>query len=241
MMKKSQIKKSKSTQTTLTLLDIEKMMSIASITYSDRDDASSEEDNENEDNDDNGNHDYNNASDMEIMEIEEAMLSDDDMGLLHEEALILIDEFIKSKPLLFSNPDFETIVYDHVQSILHFSINYRRYDDDEYAGENDECDEDENETLISCQIDELINVAMHDYFKFIRPHRSYKYSFIRKSPNMEKMKKKNRILRVALSARAKNRRVVFTSSRANYSQFGLESVWFTVGAKSADIRKMHAV
>ena len=124
------------------------------------------------------------------MEIEEPTLSDDDLGLLHEETLILIDEFIKSNPLLFSNPDFETIVYDHVQSILHFTINYRMYDDDDYSGDNDDCDEDENETVMSCQIDELINVAMHDYFKIIRPHRSYKYSFIRKSPNLEKMKKK---------------------------------------------------
>jgi putative phage-type endonuclease len=111
--------------------------------------------------------------------------------LLHEEALFLIDEFIKSNPLLFSNPDFETIVYDHVQSILHFTINYRIYDDDDACDNDDQdCSEDENETVMSSQIDELINVAMHDYFKFIRPHRSYKYSFIRKSPNLEKMKKK---------------------------------------------------
>lgn len=180
------IKKSKSTQTTLTLLDVDKMMNIVSITHSDAFDGPNEE--EKEDKEEKEDEDYNDASDMEI---EEPTLSNDDMGLLHEEALFLIDEFIKSNPLLFSNPDFETIVYDHVQSMLHFSINYRRYDDDDdYAGENDECDEDENETVMSCQIDELINVAMHDYFKFIRPHRSYKYSFIRKSPNLEKMKKK---------------------------------------------------
>jgi putative phage-type endonuclease len=177
------IKKSKSTQTTLTLLDVDKMMSVASITYSDGDDGPNEEDKKVEEDDD-----YNDASDMEI---EEPTLSDDDMGLLHEEALFLIDEFIKSNPLLFSNPDFETIVYDHVQSILHFSINYRRYDDDNaFDNDDQDCSEDENETVMSCQIDELINVAMHDYFKFIRPHRSYKYSFIRKSLNLEKMKKK---------------------------------------------------
>ena len=105
------IKKSKSTQTTLTLLDVDKMMSVASITYSDGDDGPNEEDKKVEEDDD-----YNDASDMEI---EEPTLSDDDMGLLHEEALFLIDEFIKSNPLLFSNPDFETIVYDHVQSILY--------------------------------------------------------------------------------------------------------------------------
>ena len=171
------IKKSKSTQTTLTLLDVDKMMSVASITYSDGDDGPNEEDKKVEEDDD-----YNDASDMEI---EEPTLSDDDMGLLHEEALFLIDEFIKSNPLLFSNPDFETIVYDHVQSILHFSINYRRYDDDNaFDNDDQDCSEDENETVMSCQIDELINVAMHDYFKFIRPHRSYKYSFIRKSLNL---------------------------------------------------------
>jgi putative phage-type endonuclease len=186
------IKKSKSTQTTLTLLDVDKMMNIASITYSDGcDDGPNEEDKEDkEDND----YNYNDASDMEI---EEPTLSDDDMGLLHEEALFLIDEFIKSNPLLFSNPDFETIVYDHVQSILHFSIKNSIKNDD--CQDDDACDnyvqdcsedENENETLISSQIDELINVAIHDYFKFIRPHRSYKYSFIRKSPNLEKMKKK---------------------------------------------------
>ena len=184
-MKTQKIKKSKSTQTTLTLLDIDKMMNIASITHSDGDDDIPNNEEDNEDNEDN---DYNHNDDDE-MEIEEPTLSDEDMGLLHEETLIIIDEFIKSNPLLFSNPDFETIVYDHVQSILHFSINYRSYDDDDYAGENnDDCDEDES--VISMQIDELINVAMHDYFKFIRPHRSYKYSFIRKSPNLEKMKKK---------------------------------------------------
>ena len=200
-MKTQKIKKSKSTQTTLTLLDIDKMMNIASITtHSEGDDVPNEQDEEDEENEeDNNDYDHDDA-----MEIEEPTLSDDDLGLLHEEALILIDELIKSNPLLFSNPDFETIVYDHVQSILHFSINYRKYDDDDYDGENDDCSEDENETVMSCQIDELINVAMHDYFKFIRPHRSYKYSFIRKSPNLEKMKKKNRILRVTLSARAKD-------------------------------------
>ena len=187
-MKTQKIKKSKSTQTTLTLLDIDKMMNIASITHSDGDDDIPNNEEDNEDNEDNDYNDYNHNDDDE-MEIEEPTLSDEDMGLLHEETLIIIDEFIKSNPLLFSNPDFETIVYDHVQSILHFSINYRSYDDDDYAGENnDDCDEDES--VISMQIDELINVAMHDYFKFIRPHRSYKYSFIRKSPNLEKMKKK---------------------------------------------------
>ena len=183
------IKKSKSTQTTLTLLDVDKMMNIASITYSDGcDDGLTDEDNKVEEDDD-----YND----EAKEIEEPTLSDDDMGLLHEEALFLIDEFIKSNPLLFSNPDFETIVYDHVQSILHFSIknsikNDDCHDDDACDDYDQDCsdDENENETLISSQIDELINVAMHDYFKFIRPHRSYKYSFIRKSPNLEKMKNK---------------------------------------------------
>ena len=186
IMKTQKIKKSKSTQTTLTLLDVDKMMNIASITHSEGDDGPNEEDKEDEENEeDNNDYDHDDA-----MEIEEPMLSDDDLGLLHEEALILIDELIKSNQLLFSNPEFETIVYDHLQSILHFSINYRMYDDDDYAGENNDCDEDEDETVMSCQIEELINVAMHDYFKFIRPHRSYKYSFIRKSPNLEKMKKK---------------------------------------------------
>jgi len=185
-MKTQKIKKSKSTQTTLTLLDIEKMMNIASITHSEGNGGPNEEDKEDNENEEDNN-DYN---DDDAVEIEEPTLSDDDLGLLHEEALILIDELIKSNQLLFSNPDFETIVYDHVQSILHFSINYRMYDDDDYAGENNDCDEDEDETVMSCQIEELINVAMHDYFKFIRPHRSYKYSFIRKSPNLEKMKKK---------------------------------------------------
>ena len=188
-MKTQKIKKSISTQTTITLLDIDKMMSIASIAVcSDGDDGHNEEDKEDkEDKEYKEDNNYDDASDMEV---EEPTLSDDDLGLLHEETLILIDEFIKSNPLLFSNPDFETIVYDHVQSILHFTINYRMYDDDDYSGDNDDCDEDENETVMSCQIDELINVAMHDYFKIIRPHRSYKYSFIRKSPNLEKMKKK---------------------------------------------------
>jgi len=185
-MKTQKIKKSKSTQTTLTLLDIEKMMNIASITHSEGNGGPNEEDKEDNENEEDNN-DYN---DDDAVEIEEPTLSDDDLGLLHEEALILIDELIKSNQLLFSNPDFETILYDHVQSILHFSINYRMYDDDDYAGENNDCDEDEDETVMSCQIEELINVAMHDYFKFIRPHRSYKYSFIRKSPNLEKMKKK---------------------------------------------------
>ena len=186
------IKKSKSTQTTLTLLDIDKMMNVASITHSGGDhEEDREEDKEYEHNDDDNDNDNDNDDDDDEMEIEEPTLSDDDIWLLHEEALILIDEFIKSNPLLFSNPDFETIVYDHLYSILQFSINYRMYDDDDYSGgENNDCDEDENETVMSCQIDELINVAMHDYFKFIRPHRSYKYSFIRKSPNLEKMKKK---------------------------------------------------
>ena len=193
MMKTSQIKKSKSTQTqtTITLLDIDKMMNVASITHSGGDDEEDkEEDKEYEHNDYDNDNDNDNDNDDDAMEIEEPTLSDDDMGLLHEEALFLIEEFIKSNPLLFSNPDFETIVYDHIYSILQFSINYRNYDDDDYAGENNDCDEDDNETVMSCQIDELINVAMHDYFKFIRPHRSYKYSFIRKSPNLEKMKKK---------------------------------------------------
>jgi len=194
------IKKSKSTQTTLTLLDVDKMMNVASITHSDGYDVSnSNEGDEKDEKDDDYNEDYNDASNMEI---EEPTLSNDDMGLLHEEALFLIDEFIKSNPLLFSNPYFETIVYDHAQSMLHFYIkNSIKNDDchkthDEHPRDNDDqdCsedeDEDENETVMSCQIDELINVAMHDYFKFIRPHRSYKYSFIRKSPNLEKMKKK---------------------------------------------------
>ena len=162
------IKKSKSTQTTLTLLDVDIMMNIASITHSDGYDGPNEEDKKVEEDDD-----YNDASDMEI---EEPILSDDDMGLLHEEALFLIDEFIKSNPLLFSNPDFETIVYDHAQSMLHFSIknsikNYDCHDDDACDNDDQDCSEDENETVISMQIDEIINVAMQDYFKIIRTHR----------------------------------------------------------------------
>ena len=225
MMKTSQIKKSKSTQTTLTLLDIDKMMNVTSITHSGGD-GDHEEDKE-EDKED----DYNdNDNDDDAMEIEEPTLSDDDLGLLHEEALFLIDEFIKLNPLLFSNPDFETIVYDHVCSILQFSINYRRYDDDDYSGgENNDCDEDENETVMSCQIDELINVAMHDYFKFIRPHRSYKYSFIRKSPNLEKMKKKIEFLELLYQPEQKtdewysHRHGLITASSV-WKVFGSQSV-----------------
>jgi putative phage-type endonuclease len=191
--------KSKSTQTTLTMLDIVNIINISTLPSSLMTTHSIEEEEdayeEKEERDDDGDDDEYYNDDDDNVEIEEPTLSDDDMAMLHEEALFIIDEFIKMNPLLISNPNFETMLYEHVQSILNFSINYRMYDndnDDYTGGENDDnCNEDDEcETVMSCQVEEIMNVALHDYFKYIRPNRSYNNTFIRKSPNIEKLKKK---------------------------------------------------
>jgi hypothetical protein len=123
--KHDEIKKSKSTQTVLSLSDINHIMSVSkylqSFSNSVVDDDNGVHDVHHDDDDDNA---YDHETDDDEVETKESapVLSDDDVGMLHEEALFIIDEFIHSNPLLFSSPDFENMVYDHVQSMLHYYI-----------------------------------------------------------------------------------------------------------------------
>lgn len=243
--KHDEIKKSKSTQTVLSLSDINHIMSVSkylqSFSNSVVDDDNGVHDVHDVHDDDNDNAYDHETDDDDEVEIKESapVLSDDDVGMLHEEALFIIDEFIHSNPLLFSSPDFENMVYDHVQSMLHYYIKnsmatYEEDDDayvyDNYENENGEySDSGEDESTICMQIDEIVNVAIHDYFKFIRPHRSYKFSFIRKSPNIEKMKKKIEFLNLLYQPEQKtdewyNHRHGLITASSVWKVFGSQSI-----------------
>jgi putative phage-type endonuclease len=240
--KHDEIKKSKSTQTVLSLSDINHIMSVSkylqSFSNSVVDDDNGVHDVHHDDDDDNA---YDHETDDDEVETKESapVLSDDDVGMLHEEALFIIDEFIHSNPLLFSSPDFENMVYDHVQSMLHYYIKNSmatcEEDDDAYVYDNydnengEYSDSGEDESTICMQIDEIVNVAIHDYFKFIRPHRSYKFSFIRKSPNIEKMKKKIEFLNLLYQPEQKtdewyNHRHGLITASSVWKVFGSQSI-----------------
>ena len=91
---------------------------------------------------------------------------------LIEVAGILIDDLITSDISIYKLYDFENIVINNVFELIHYSI----------------------KDLYSFSIeDELINIikeALKIYYTYINPPRSYDKTFIRKSINKNKMKKK---------------------------------------------------
>jgi putative phage-type endonuclease len=239
--KHDEIKKSKSTQTVLSLSDINHIMSVSKYLQSFSNYVVDDDNGVHDVHDDDDDNAYDHETDDDEVETKESapVLSDDDVGMLHEEALFIIDEFIHSNPLLFSSPDFENMVYDHVQSMLHYYIKNSmatcEEDDDAYVYDNydnengEYSDSGEDESTICMQIDEIVNVAIHDYFKFIRPHRSYKFSFIRKSPNIEKMKKKIEFLNLLYQPEQKtdewyNHRHGLITASSVWKVFGSQSI-----------------
>lgn len=239
--KHDEIKKSKSTQTVLSLSDINHIMSVSKYLQSFSNSVVDDDNGVHDVHDDDDDNAYDHETDDDEVETKESapVLSDDDVGMLHEEALFIIDEFIHSNPLLFSSPDFENMVYDHVQSMLHYYIKNSmatcEEDDDAYVYDNydnengEYSDSGEDESTICMQIDEIVNVAIHDYFKFIRPHRSYKFSFIRKSPNIEKMKKKIEFLNLLYQPEQKtdewyNHRHGLITASSVWKVFGSQSI-----------------
>lgn len=112
-------------------------------------------------------------------------LSNDDLGLLYEETLILVDEFLLSNPLFIGNATIETQLYHHIFPFIHYSVKLEHeIGEEEDEDDNDNDEEKEEEESFMIQLKEIVNVAISDYCNFIHPLKDSS------CPNIEKMRKK---------------------------------------------------
>lgn len=131
--------------------------------------------------------DISNVSEYSVINYEE--LSNDDLGLLYEETLILVDEFLLSNPII-SNSNITTSIeyelYNHVFPFIYYFVTSEH--EDEYKDEYEDDDDDDEPFMI--QLKEIVNVAISDYFNIIHPQLNDSSLSITKVPNIEKMRKK---------------------------------------------------
>lgn len=78
-------------------------------------------------------------------------LSNDDLGLLYEETLILVDEFLLSNPICIDiidtigNATIETKLYDHVFPFIYYSVILELSEDEDDEDDEDDDDDDDDD------------------------------------------------------------------------------------------------
>ena len=113
-------------------------------------------------------------------------LSNDDLGLLYEEILILVDDFLLSNSLSIDNAAIETELYDHVFPFIYYSV-ILELNEVENENEDDEEQEEElEEEPFMIQLKEIVHIAISDYCNFIHPLKDSSIKFL----DVEKMRKK---------------------------------------------------
>lgn len=113
-------------------------------------------------------------------------LSNDDLGLLYEEILILVDDFLLSNSLSIGNAAIETELYDHVFPFIYYSL-VLELNEVENENEDDEQEEEElEEEPFMIQLKEIVHIAISDYCNFIHPLKDSSIKFL----DVEKMRKK---------------------------------------------------
>lgn len=113
-------------------------------------------------------------SSSDEMEIDEFFTKEDE-GHIIENALYLIETYVSKHALIYSNPDYQEIIINDILDIFEIQL-YQIYEID-----NEDL-EDFKEKLKM-----LITDAFKLFHRHVVPIRSFKRTFIRKTPNIEKI------------------------------------------------------
>lgn len=120
--------------------------------------------------------DSNFDSDNSLSEIESVeIFSKEDEGHIIENALYLIETYVSKNALIYSNPDYQEIIVNDILDIFEIQL-CQIYEID------NESSEDFKEELTM-----IIKHAFKTFHRHVVPIRSFKRTFIRKLPNIEKI------------------------------------------------------
>lgn len=110
------------------------------------------------------------------LEINKCKLKKSDILDLEESILEMIDYIVSTDPNIMSNPNNDQVIIENIYDFLTIQLK------DIYG--------DPMESYIKERIDKIIVDTLGVYYLFLSPKRSYGKTFIRKKPNVNKMKKK---------------------------------------------------
>jgi len=116
-----------------------------------------------------------------VPEEDPPFLTDDDALDLYETCYALMEQLILDNPKMISEPDFDEQFYEHIYELVTLGCQFDRdifFNDDAEA-----------------EIDEIIECAKTDFFKYFMPPRSYSASIILDAPNYEYITKQLKKLR----------------------------------------------
>ena len=109
------------------------------------------------------------------------VLSEKEIECLYESIFISIDEHVVNNPLAFSDPAFHNKLENYIYEVIEASFS------DSITSDEDVFNFSEK---MECQIEEVVNLCLQDYFDSIVPPRSYPNSCILKAPNIEETRRK---------------------------------------------------
>ena len=98
---------------------------------------------------------------------------------LYETCFHLMEEIIKNNPTIISEPDFEEIFDENIIELMHSQFDYDIF----YTNDSED------------EMEEIIELAKHDFFKNIIPPRSYNDTIILKNPDINFIEKQINVLR----------------------------------------------
>jgi putative phage-type endonuclease len=105
-------------------------------------------------------------------------ISDEETVDMYETCIYIMEEFMKENPKIISEPDFEDIFDENIYELIH-----SHFEDDIFYTE-------EAEELM----EEIIEIAKKDFYKYIMPPRSYSDAIILKTPDYDCVSNQLKIL-----------------------------------------------
>ena len=120
-------------------------------------------------------------TDQIIAEQEPKFFNEDETIEIYQTCINLMDEFVKTYPKLISEPDFEELFDENISELMHAHFDFDIF----YTEEAEE------------EMEDIIEIAKHDFFCYSIPPRSYPDSIILKdtSPSIDELTKQINILR----------------------------------------------
>ena len=117
-----------------------------------------------------------NVPTLEMLEknINHSVINSHEKQELVDTILVVIEDLILSDPMLCAKSNYREILCDNIKELLEIQLeNILPIVSDYYVEET---------------IDKIINESFYLYHRFFAPKREYGDTFIRKKPNVEKMK-----------------------------------------------------
>ena len=120
-------------------------------------------------------------TDQIIAEQEPKFFNEGETIEIYQTCINLMDEFVKTYPKLISEPDFEELFDENISELMHAHFDFDIF----YTEEAEE------------EMEDIIEIAKHDFFCYSIPPRSYPDSIILKdtTPSIDELTKQINILR----------------------------------------------